>query len=568
LEDSRRDPLTGIGNRRALADDRAMYESLQRELGEDIAVAICDVDHFKAYNDHFGHLAGDQALRTIAATARATLRPVDTAYRFGGEELVLVLRGADRDEAAAVAERVRAAVEHAGLPHPAGERGVLTISAGVAAGGASLEELLACADTALYEAKRAGRNRVVISHEEAHSPAPRLERDDADAPIPRHLRSLLAISRAAAAGRGPVPVLETLAQAIKTELAFQVVVINMVDPEREELRVVVAIGNVDARQTLLHTSTPMAEWTQALAAGEERHGAVWLAAGSYDWQSESPMWTPPGVPSLSAGAWHPDDMLLLPLRDSRNKLLGVVSVDQPLLGQRPTDAEVAVLMAAADHAALALEYLEHGAVATADPGDELKLAAVMLLAETLDLRDPGTAEHARTVGRLARDTAIALGLAEHRVERIHAAGVLHDLGKLGIPDAILQKAGPLDPDEWREIKRHPEVGARILEHAGMVDIAAWVRAHHERIDGRGYPNGVRGDRIPLEARILAVADSYEAMVADRPYRAGMPAAEACAELRECAGRQFDADVVEAFLRALGPVGVDDVQELPVSAARG
>ena len=113
--------------------------------------------------------------------------------------------------------------------------------------------------------------------------------------------------------------------------------------------------------------------------------------------------------------------------------------------------------------------------------------------------------------------------------------MLHDLGKLGIADAILHKPGALDESEWKEIVRHPEIGARILEHAGMRDIAGWVRAHHERVDGRGYPKGIGGEEIPLEARILAVADAYEAMIADRPYRAGMPAATACEELIRCAG---------------------------------
>ena len=98
--------------------------------------------------------------------------------------------------------------------------------------------------------------------------------------------------------------------------------------------------------------------------------------------------------------------------------------------------------------------------------------------------------------------------------------------------------------------RHPEIGARILEHAGLRDIAAWVLAHHERLDGRGYPSGLAADEIPLEARILAVADAYEAMIADRPYRAGMPAEEARAELERCAGTQFDPTVVEAFLGTL------------------
>jgi len=154
------------------------------------------------------------------------------------------------------------------------------------------------------------------------------------------------------------------------------------------------------------------------------------------------------------------------------------------------------------------------------------------------------------VGAYARHTAAALGLSPDRVERIHAAGVLHDLGKLGIADAILHKPGKLEDAEWKEIQRHPEIGARILEHAGLADIAGWVRAHHERVDGGGYPKALAGGEIPLEARILAVADAYEAMIADRPYRAGIAPAEARAELIQCAGTQFDPAVVDAFLNSL------------------
>ena len=117
-------------------------------------------------------------------------------------------------------------------------------------------------------------------------------------------------------------------------------------------------------------------------------------------------------------------------------------------------------------------------------------------------------------------------------------------------DSVASGAGKLDDAEWKEIQRHPEIGARILEHAGLKDIAAWVRAHHERVDGRGYPKALAGEEIPLEARILAVADAYEAMVADRPYRAGIAPAEARAELVRCAGTQFDPAVVGAFVNAL------------------
>ena len=180
-----------------------------------------------------------------------------------------------------------------------------------------------------------------------------------------------------------------------------------------------------------------------------------------------------------------------------------------------------------------------------------QLAAAVLLAETLDLRDVATARHSETVGRYAERIALELGLPPDHVERLRIAGVLHDIGKLGISDAVLLKAGPLDASEWEQIERHPEVGARILEHANLRDVASWVLAHHERIDGMGYPRGLAGAAIPLEGRVLAVADAFEAMTADRPYRNALSSELARAELRRAAGAQFDPKVVDAFLRALG-----------------
>ena len=188
--------------------------------------------------------------------------------------------------------------------------------------------------------------------------------------------------------------------------------------------------------------------------------------------------------------------------------------------------------------------------ALADDRAGEQLEAAMLLAETLDLRDVATARHSETVGRYAERIADELGLAPDQIERVRVAGVLHDIGKLGISDAVLLKPGRLEVSEWEEIRRHPEMGARILEHANLRDVAGWVRAHHERIDGRGYPHGLAGESIPLEGRILAVADAYEAMTADRPYRRALAEAEARAELVRGAGTQFDADVVAAFLRVL------------------
>jgi two-component system cell cycle response regulator len=174
------------------------------------------------------------------------------------------------------------------------------------------------------------------------------------------------------------------------------------------------------------------------------------------------------------------------------------------------------------------------------------LATLLTLAEALDIRDPRTARHSETVGRYAEAMARRLGLEPERVERIRLAAILHDIGKIGVADSILYKAGPLTDEEWAEIRNHPEIGARLLSAPGLGDLRAWVLAHHERVDGGGYPLGLSGDEIPLEARIIAVADAFEAMLADRPYRVGRPREQALAELERCGGTQFDPQVVGAL----------------------
>lgn len=182
--------------------------------------------------------------------------------------------------------------------------------------------------------------------------------------------------------------------------------------------------------------------------------------------------------------------------------------------------------------------------------NEGHLAAVLVLAETLDMRDAGTARHSQLVGRYARSIAAEMGWAADDVERMHLAGVLHDIGKIGIPDSILKKPGLLEEHEWVEMRKHPELGARILEGAHLDDIAGWVLAHHERPDGSGYPSGIGGEQIPIQASILSVVDAYEAMTNDRVYRPAMPEEEARAELVRWSGTQFDADVVATFITLL------------------
>ncbi len=159
----------------------------------------------------------------------------------------------------------------------------------------------------------------------------------------------------------------------------------------------------------------------------------------------------------------------------------------------------------------------------------------------------------RMVGRLAELTAGAMGLDEEQIARVRLTGMLSDVGRDQIPAEILDKRGQLTAEEWMLVRRQPELGAAVLADASFDAIRDWIVCRRERVDGSGYPRGLRGEQIPLEARILAVAEAYVAMLAERPHTPARSPEEAIAELVRCSGTQFDAAVVSAFARAVpGP----------------
>jgi len=180
------------------------------------------------------------------------------------------------------------------------------------------------------------------------------------------------------------------------------------------------------------------------------------------------------------------------------------------------------------------------------------LQSLLGLANALEAKDAYTCGHSTRVARLAQQMARDVGLAHHVVETIGQAALLHDLGKIGVPEGILRKPGPLTTEEWEIMRRHPVTGAQIVAPLEFFDEGAViVRHHHERLDGSGYPDGLTGDTIPLGARIVAVADTYDALTSGRPYRAGLSSADAIRMLRAESGRTLDGQLVGLLVDIVG-----------------
>jgi putative nucleotidyltransferase with HDIG domain len=186
----------------------------------------------------------------------------------------------------------------------------------------------------------------------------------------------------------------------------------------------------------------------------------------------------------------------------------------------------------------------------AEANERLRRASLSFataLVATLDARDQYTAGHSAAVAIYARDIADRMGLGGEKQDLVHLCGLVHDIGKIGLPAGLLEKPGPLTLDERRQMEQHSEIGERILRNVDdYSEIADVVRSHHERIDGMGYPDGLHGDDIPLLARIIGVADAYDAMTSDRPYREALPSRVARMRLAQAVETQFDTTVVAAF----------------------
>jgi len=181
---------------------------------------------------------------------------------------------------------------------------------------------------------------------------------------------------------------------------------------------------------------------------------------------------------------------------------------------------------------------------------------IFALAAAVEAQTPYTENHLQQMANLSERLAQAAGLDPDQIVAVRYTSILHDVGKIGVNEAVLRKPGPLTEEEWAEVREHPAIGARIVQSMRLAQqVAPMVRGHHERWDGRGYPDGLKGKEIPIGARIVALVDAYDAMATERPYRAALPPEVIRAELEQSAGKQFDPELTALFLRLLEEDGV-------------
>jgi diguanylate cyclase (GGDEF)-like protein len=487
---------------------------------------MLDVNDFKGINDRFGHLSGDAVLRSVAELLRSAVRGYDHVGRFGGDEFALLLPAADADTAHHILDRAVAAASRAPLP----EGQLVTVTAGMAQwrAGEEAKELIARADDALLDRKRALGRR---SRREAPD-GPRFVRTAE----PREQQRLRRLATAGSLGMrlarllDPHAIAETAIAELGAALGYErcllvrrhedgsleVVAAARADDEdggergadgRPEARIPAAMERSVAEQRTVLIPDARNDPAYRGRAGAGSELGVPVYAG---WE----LWGALGLSSAQAAAFDTDDAQL------------VESV--------------------AEHvgAALRIAELYHNL-------EQTHLGTAAALATALEAKDSYAADHAHSIAEMAVAVGRELGLDESALRDLRYAAIFHDIGKIAIPDAVLNKPEALTARELDVVRRHPVVGEQILAPVPfLAAVREMVRHDHERWDGAGYPDGLRGEEIPLGARIVLVVDAYHAMTSERPYRRALDANEARRELSAGAGAQFDPRVVEALLTVL------------------
>lgn len=529
------DNLTHLPNRRRL---RIVLENefAAAMRGRPSAVVLFDLDNFKAYNDHYGHAAGDEALKIFGGVLMKTTRQMNISGRFGGEEFLSVLAESSSEGAMLFAERVRASLRAAGLG-----KGPLTVSAGVAAyhpGMKTADQLLAGADHALYRSKREGRDCVRLfgktpmdSDWVTAKDGPQVTPDSEGYPptaedlgrirppitlLPHHTsqfgggRRLLLV--------GDDDRLRTVVATYLNREGFEVTEVAEINDASHQLGREYDIAVVDfhasdgSSAALIRSIKSLWPITQVLAlagATDARAGAEAQAAGA-----DRYLFQPFTMPELRA---HLVDALA-----RRDRLSTRADGSQDFSVYEGERVEV---------------------------GRDKVLQGVRYLVEGAEAKDSFKIGRSTYVAAYAVELARALDPAGELLDHnsLHIGAELQDVGMIAMPEEVLNKPGPLTESEWEQIRKHPTIGhdllAAVMDDATALAIVKW---HHEFWDGTGYPDGLAGTAIPLGARIVAVADALEALTSKRAFREAWDWPTAVERILGVMGSRFDPDILEAF----------------------
>ncbi|CAA9509374.1 MAG: diguanylate cyclase/phosphodiesterase (GGDEF & EAL domains) with PAS/PAC sensor(s) [uncultured Solirubrobacteraceae bacterium] len=508
---ARRDSLTGLLTRRELQGLLEAELRRAERAGSECSLLVVDVDDLAAVNDRDGRQAGDAVLRALADVVRRAA-PDLAPCRLTDDDIAIVLPGMGAGAAMALAQKIKQAWR--ATPRAA------EISSGVATWpheASQKEELVEQAFAALAFDKPGEANA--------------RKADDA----------------LGTAGDGDA--LEQVLGLLRRHLGMELVYLSEFCGDEQIIRLVDA--GPGHPEIVAGATVPLRDGPCRFMVDGELPNVVCETAG------DPVARTLPIIEQSHVGSY-----VGVPVRLSDGTLYG--SLCAASRDPRP-DLGAHALHFAQVCARLVGDMVEQRALETHNRRLQSELTGVRALLAALDARDHYTGAHSEAVVALAAAVGRRLDLAPADLAAVEQVALLHDIGKIGVPDSILQKPGPLDDGEWKLMREHPAIGARIVKSITSLDhLAPAIRAEHERWDGRGYPDGLRREDIPLASRIILACDALHAMTSDRPYRAAMPLADAEAELRANAGIQFDPDVVEALLAELRPEQVDPPTEEPIT----
>ncbi len=529
---ARRDPLTGSLNHAAIMEE-LHAKICGNGSGSHLAIALADVDGLKATNDTYGHQLGDAALVTVVHALGAG---GGTVGRYGGDEFVVILPGSDRDGAEGYRDTVLSTIAASPLYHPdSGARVPISISLGLAiypdeAGNA--EDLIKLADNAMYASRRL---RPVLS---GGTDAARLLSSERAAKLVAEIVPLLT------SPGSREDKLRLVAHHLSVGAGYDAVNFEVAGAPSET--------STEWEGTFVRASSDIIEAWMREQSGVHDHPLgqilertrrpIFLDDAANDvrlTESERALLSAAGIRSG----------LVVPMIWG-DRIVGMLSVGSKQEAAFTSwDAQFLTAISSEVTAIIFTTTLVEELEAASENLRQAYTETVMMLAATAEAHDDTTGRHLRSVRALAETLARELEYGDEKAREIGLASVLHDIGKIRVPDSVLASSSALTDAEWAVMKQHTIWGAEFLDGRLGFELATVIaRSHHERWDGSGYPRGLTGDEISEAALITAVADSFDAMTSDRPYRAGRPASAAIEELLACSGQQFSPRVVNALVR--------------------